>query len=1041
MKGEEKMRNRMTLITIVLLAAVALVLVAGSVTGQVTYSGPELTQTTVTLTAVADATVRSWQPNTNFGSEDILELSYSAIDEVREAVTLLRFDVASALPANAIIDSAILELFLMYGAGADPVAVAAYFVTSGWAESSVTWNSFPTAEPIGIVSQVDASPGSYKSWVVTSFAQAWHSDSNNGLYLRGPVDGTYYERTFESRQHNESVPRLVVTYHLPTLSGRVYAGNVGDESTPLSGVTVELYCSNNADFLGEHIGSAATNAEGWYGLLVAGVCEFYNILETDLPGYEAVGATTVDGVVVNSNWIQYTHPLEGKTLTGNKFWDRPVATPTHTPTSTPTATRTPTRTPTATPGPGLDLQVEHVELTQAIQCKDNPSCPDNAVPLISGKHTYVRVYVKVLGSSATVPNVSARVTAKMPWGDYTTNPINSTITAKLNPQRSQFNDTLNFHLPAWAVSNSGALEVTVNPDRTLAETNYANNKKTVNLTFVATPPLIVVPIWIDYNYGGTLQVVDGTMPYNMSYYLGNILPVGEVQLYILPGPVVEWKQQIGPGGASWGAILGKLTDMRKKNPSVPASAHWYAMLPFKAVQGYAGLGAMPGKVATGRVPVHHENFEDGADIMAHELGHNFNRQHAPCGVSPSDPNYPYPNARLGDFGWDPQVAGGGKVLSWPGGWVVPATSFDVMSYCQDEWISEYTYRAILNYRGSSPATAAMPADYKRATEWKPPQWSEEELRPYLFASGTIAGEGAELVPWSIMGRPVGFDDGPGEGPYRLRLVAGNDETLFERHFDVETYMPSWVPGTPAVETEGANNETFSFYEILPWHPETTLIQVWHGESSLAERDVSEHSPTVQLVSPQSDDLWVSDGEYVIEWRAQDGDGDPLWFDVAFSRDGGATWDVFATRLEETHLAVRGDQFPGTDSAMLRVYASDGVHTSEITSGPFVIEPKPPMVVIVAPHEGAGLPPGIPVRFKGYAYDREDGILNSEAMSWSSNRDGWLGDRADLMIESLSPGWHTITLRAADSDEQIGLARVNIFVGHRIYLPIVLKSYP
>jgi hypothetical protein len=205
----------MTLITIVLLAAVTLLLVAGSAAGQATHSGPELTQTTVTLTAVADATVRSWQPNTNFGGEDVLELSYSAIDEVREAVTLLRFDLASALPADAVIDSATLQLFLEYGAGADPVAVAAYFVTSGWAESSVTWNSFPTAEPAGIVSQVDASPGSYKSWDVTSFAQAWHSGSNNGLYLRGPTDGTYYERWFESREHIESVPRLVVTYHLP----------------------------------------------------------------------------------------------------------------------------------------------------------------------------------------------------------------------------------------------------------------------------------------------------------------------------------------------------------------------------------------------------------------------------------------------------------------------------------------------------------------------------------------------------------------------------------------------------------------------------------------------------------------------------------------------------------------------------------------------------------------------------------------------------------------------------------------------------------
>ncbi|HIE30947.1 MAG TPA: DNRLRE domain-containing protein, partial [Methanosarcinales archaeon] len=167
--------------------------------------------TTVTLTAVADTTVKSWQPDSNFGSEEVLELSYSAIDVVREEVTLLRFDLASAIPANAIIDSAVLELFLVDGAGADPAPVAAYFVTSNWAESSVTWNSFPTAEPIGVVSQVYRSPG-YKSWDISSFAWVWQGGSNNGVFLRGPVDGTYYERTFESREHDESVPRLVVTY-------------------------------------------------------------------------------------------------------------------------------------------------------------------------------------------------------------------------------------------------------------------------------------------------------------------------------------------------------------------------------------------------------------------------------------------------------------------------------------------------------------------------------------------------------------------------------------------------------------------------------------------------------------------------------------------------------------------------------------------------------------------------------------------------------------------------------------------------------------
>ena len=107
-----------------------------------------------------------------------------------------------------------------------------------------------------------------------------------------------------------------------TLEGRVYNGNVGDETQPLSGVTVTLYGSNNSGQMGTSITSTTTNSQGWYGLDTREGYEYYHIVETDPSGYTSVGATTVGGTVINSNWIQYAYPLEGKTLTGNKFWDK-----------------------------------------------------------------------------------------------------------------------------------------------------------------------------------------------------------------------------------------------------------------------------------------------------------------------------------------------------------------------------------------------------------------------------------------------------------------------------------------------------------------------------------------------------------------------------------------------------------------------------------------------------------------------------------------------------------------------------------------------
>ena len=318
-------------------------------------TAPDESLSSMTFYADHDATVDSGNPIINYGSDDELEVSYNAIESpATEEAVLVRFDISS-LPDNAVIDSARLELYLISSAGPTPVDVTIFYVTSGWSESTVTWNSVAglTVDAFTRGISVDNTLNAYKStYLFASWVQAWHDNPsvNNGLLLKGPTDITY-SRTFESKEHYGNVPRLVVDYHVPTLSGRVYEGNEGNESTPLSGVTMSLYCSNNHGVQGSFVSSTTTDATGWYGLPAESVCEYYNIVETDPSGYVSTGATTVSGSKITNNWIEYEAPLTGKTLTGNKFWDaRPTATPTTTAVSTDTPTITPTRTPTSTPG-------------------------------------------------------------------------------------------------------------------------------------------------------------------------------------------------------------------------------------------------------------------------------------------------------------------------------------------------------------------------------------------------------------------------------------------------------------------------------------------------------------------------------------------------------------------------------------------------------------------------------------------------------------------------------------------------------------------
>lgn len=78
-----------------------------------------------------------------------------------------------------------------------------------------------------------------------------------------------------------------------------------------------------------------------------------------------------------------------------------------------------------------------------------------------------------------------------------------------------------------------------------------------------------------------------------------------------------------------------------------------------------------------------------ATTMAHELGHNLSLRHAPCGgPAMLDPWYPFPDGRIGAWGYD----------SRDGGELVSPRRRDLMSYCSQRWIGDYHFAKALRYR-------------------------------------------------------------------------------------------------------------------------------------------------------------------------------------------------------------------------------------------------------------------------------------------------------------------------------------------------------
>ena len=155
--------------------------------------------------------------------------------------------------------------------------------------------------------------------------------------------------------------------------------------------------------------------------------------------------------------------------------------------------------------------------------------------------------------------------------------------------------------------------------------------------------------------------------------------------------------------------------------------------------------------------------------VAHELGHNLGIRHAPCGDPAGvDPDYPYPNARLGHPGYDYVDH------RMP----APNTHYDLMSYCSPRWISDYNFRLMLSWRlAAEPMAVAMAA---------------APSQPGLLVWGRVGPGGMILEPALPVEVPPFLP--AVEGPYRVRGLDAEGRELFGFPFRPDEVEDGPEPG-------------------------------------------------------------------------------------------------------------------------------------------------------------------------------------------------------------------------------------------------------
>lgn len=216
--------------------------------------------------------------------------------------------------------------------------------------------------------------------------------------------------------------------------------------------------------------------------------------------------------------------------------------------------------------------------------------------------------------------------------------------------------------------------------------------------------VVIVPFSYEADGSGRVPNLDDEQVEKIRRYFHKLYPVTDVELGVRD--VVPFASALGPDGSGW-FNAGLATVAARNEDGADEDVYYYGMFnPTETLQQFCFGGCLLGVTLLNDEPADIGNpqfriaigvgFESrAADVAAHELGHSHGRGHAPCGPGGSlpdgiDPSYPYDDGVIGVHGHD----------FYEDELLDPSDSTDIMGYCDDQWVSDYQYRA-LHERGQN----------------------------------------------------------------------------------------------------------------------------------------------------------------------------------------------------------------------------------------------------------------------------------------------------------------------------------------------------
>ena len=331
---------------------------------------------------------------------------------------------------------------------------------------------------------------------------------------------------------------------------------------------------------------------------------------------------------------------------------------------------------------GLSLPV--VYLTQAIQRAAGD------VPLLSGREALLRVFLVSDRDAFFEPEVAATLTRD---GEEVHRMVMQSTLDRLatTVDESGFLTSYDAVIPAEHIVPGAELVVVADSAETIpraegSQTRFPDTGSAA-LDVIEVPPLelTVVPVLNAENPDSSI------LP-----WIDSIADLGaespQVGLFRYSFPFSEFSAKsrvpyvtsldLTDEDKTWDMIL----ELEPVYRAERATGYWYAVA--DSDEGYVrGIARLNGMVSFGK-PWH--------DELAHEVGHNLDLLHAPCGGAlGTDPDFPYSNGSIGVWGYDFR----------DGSLVSPERRRDIMGYCYERgWLSDYYFEKVIRVRANKDET-------------------------------------------------------------------------------------------------------------------------------------------------------------------------------------------------------------------------------------------------------------------------------------------------------------------------------------------------